>query len=102
MVRMMRYPREAAIAARPMPVLPLVGSMMTEPDWSWPDASCWIQVIQLEQEPGIQTMCLGIIPWLQKRCFPDQFRYGGVNVHRDVLYRDGFRFLLYSDRNNRD
>ena len=39
MVRMMRYPREAAIAARPMPVLPLVGSMMTEPDWSWPDAS---------------------------------------------------------------
>ncbi|MCB5932927.1 hypothetical protein LJB63_26655, partial [[Eubacterium] rectale] len=51
-------------------------------------------MVQLEQEPGIQTMCLSIIPWLQKRCFPDQFRYGGVNVHRVVLYRDGFRFLF--------
>ena len=38
-VRMIRYPREVATAARPMPVLPLVGSMMTESGVSRPEAS---------------------------------------------------------------
>ena len=39
MVRMILYPREAATAARPMPVFPLVGSMMTESGFSSPEAS---------------------------------------------------------------
>ena len=39
MTIMMRYPRAAATDARPMPVLPEVGSMMTEPGLSFPFAS---------------------------------------------------------------
>ena len=36
MVRMIRYPFAAAIAASPIPVLPLVGSIMTEPSFNSP------------------------------------------------------------------
>ena len=33
---MMRYPRAAATDARPIPVFPEVGSMITEPGFNWP------------------------------------------------------------------
>ena len=38
-VRMVRYPLAAASAARPIPVLPDVGSMMTEPSFNKPFSS---------------------------------------------------------------
>ena len=38
-VRMIRYPFAAAIAARPIPVLPDVGSIMTEPSFNRPFSS---------------------------------------------------------------
>jgi hypothetical protein len=39
MTMMIRYPRAAATDARPMPVLPEVGSMMTEPSFNSPLSS---------------------------------------------------------------
>ena len=39
MVRITRYPRAAATLARPMPVLPEVGSMMTPPGFRSPFSS---------------------------------------------------------------
>ncbi len=39
MTMMIRYPLAAATEARPMPVLPEVGSMMTEPGFRRPRAS---------------------------------------------------------------
>ena len=38
-VRMILYPFAAAIAARPIPVFPEVGSMITEPSFNTPFAS---------------------------------------------------------------
>ena len=57
-VMMMRYPRAAAMLARPMPVLPEVGSMMVPPGCSSPEASAAsimaLATRSLTEPPGLK------------------------------------------------
>ena len=80
------------MAARPMPVLPLVGSMMTVSASSRPFASASsigrLEVLDLADEPGAQTVVVFVIRQLDKRRVADELE--------DILvYAHGI-FLPYS------
>ena len=62
MTRMSLYPRTAATSARPMPVLPLVGSTMVPPGFSLPKRSASLimfrQMRSLMLPPGLNDSTL--------------------------------------------
>ena len=70
---MMRYPLAAATAARPIPVLPLVGSMITEPGFKAPEASASsimaLATLSLTEPAGLKYSSLARIVALRPSFF---------------------------------